>query len=116
VVSLQHRSFVGRESLVAEVYGLKTGKEFVNILEDSIREWGAMDKLTSDCAKVENSNRVKQIVGALCISSWLSKPYHDNQNFAKNQYGTLKAATNRIIDFYGAPANNWLLALMYVSL
>jgi hypothetical protein len=27
--------FVGRESLVADVYGLKTDKEFVNILEDS---------------------------------------------------------------------------------
>jgi hypothetical protein len=48
--------FVGRESLVADVYDLKTDKEFVNALEDNIKELGAMDKLISDCAKVENSN------------------------------------------------------------
>jgi hypothetical protein len=47
--------FVGRESLVADVYGLKTDKAFVNTLEDIIREWGAMDKLISDCAKAEMS-------------------------------------------------------------
>jgi hypothetical protein len=54
--------FVGRESLVADVYGLKTDKEFVNTLEDNIREQEAMDKLTSDCAKAEMSERVKQIL------------------------------------------------------
>jgi hypothetical protein len=48
--------------LVADVYGLKTDKEFVNTLEDNIREQEAMDKLTSDCAKAEMSERVKQIL------------------------------------------------------
>jgi hypothetical protein len=33
--------FVGHESLVADVYGLKTDKEFVNTLEDNIPERGA---------------------------------------------------------------------------
>jgi hypothetical protein len=41
--------FVGRELLVADVYGLKTDKEFVNTLKDNIREQVAMDKLISDC-------------------------------------------------------------------
>jgi hypothetical protein len=45
-------------------------KEFVNALEDNIREQGAMDELFSDCAKAESSNQVKQILRALCISSW----------------------------------------------
>ena len=108
--------FVGRESLVADVYGLKTGKEFVNTLEDNIRERGAMDKLISDCAKAEMSERVKQILRALCISAWFSEPYHENQNFAENRYGTIKAATNRVMNLSGAPANTWLLALMYVCL
>jgi hypothetical protein len=53
--------FVGRELLVADVYGLKTG---VNTLEDNIWERGAMDKLISDCAKADSSNRVKQILRA----------------------------------------------------
>jgi hypothetical protein len=48
--------FVGRESLAADVYCLKTDKEFVNTLEDNIQERGAMDNLISNCAKAENSN------------------------------------------------------------
>jgi len=108
--------FVGRESLVVDVYPLKTDKEFVNTLEDNIRERGAMDKLISDGAKAETSQRVKQILRALVISDWFSEPYYQNQNFAENRYGTLKAATNRVLNLSGAPANLWLLALIYVSL
>jgi hypothetical protein len=107
---------VGRESLVADVYGLKIDKAFVNTLEDNIRERGAMDKLISDCAKAEISERVKQILRALCISSWYSEPHHQNQNFAENRYDTIKAATNRVMNFSGAPAHSWLLALIYVCL
>jgi hypothetical protein len=50
--------FVDRESLVADKYGQKTDKEFVNTLEDNIRERGAMDKLISDCSKAEMSEQV----------------------------------------------------------
>ena len=32
---------------------METDKEFVNILEDNIRQCGVMDKLLSDSAKVE---------------------------------------------------------------
>jgi hypothetical protein len=70
--------------LVANVYGLKTDKAFVNTLEDNIREQGGMDKLISDCAKAKNSNHVKQILRALCITSCFSEPYHENQNFEEN--------------------------------
>jgi septum formation inhibitor MinC len=66
--------FVGRESLVADVYELKTDKELVNTLEDNMREWGAMSKLISDCARAEMSERVKQINLALVISAWCSEP------------------------------------------
>jgi hypothetical protein len=61
--------FVGRESLVADVYGVKTDKAFVDTLEDNIRERYAMDKSISDCVKAETSNRVKDILRALCIVS-----------------------------------------------
>jgi hypothetical protein len=47
--------FVGRESLVDDVYDLNTDKEFVNTLDDNICEWGTMDKLRSDCVKAEMS-------------------------------------------------------------
>jgi hypothetical protein len=40
--------FVGRHSLVTDVYGMKSDKEFINSLEDNIRTRGAMSKLISD--------------------------------------------------------------------
>jgi hypothetical protein len=50
----------------------------------------------------------------LAISDWQSEPYHENQNFAKNRYATIKAATNRVLNQSGAPADFWLLAFQYV--
>ena len=54
--------FVGCNSLVTDAYPVKTDKQFVNTLEDNIRQHGAMDKLLSDGAKAEISNRVKDIL------------------------------------------------------
>jgi hypothetical protein len=62
------------------------------------------------------SERVKHILRALCISAWHSEPHHQNQNFAENRYATIKATTNRVLNLSGAPANTWLLALLYVCL
>ena len=53
---------VGRDSLVADVYPMKSGKQFVNTLEDNIRRRGAMDKLLSDSAKTEISKKVMDIL------------------------------------------------------
>ena len=47
----QAQVFVGRDSLVADIYPMKSGKQFVNTLEDSIRRRGAM----------ESSNSIHQI-------------------------------------------------------
>ena len=46
----QAQVFVGRDSWVADVYPMKSGKQFVNTLEDNMRRRGAMDKLLSDLA------------------------------------------------------------------
>ena len=54
----QTQVFVQRDSLVADVYPMKSGKKFVNTLEDNIRRRGAMDKLLSDSAKTEMSRKV----------------------------------------------------------
>jgi hypothetical protein len=75
-----------------------------------------MDKLISDPAKAETSERVKQIHRALFISSWYSEPYHENQNFAENRYATIKTTTNRVMNFSSAPATTWLLALCCICL
>ena len=53
----QAQVFVGRDTLVADAYPMKSGKQFVNTLEDNIRKRGAINRLVSDSAKTEISNK-----------------------------------------------------------
>ena len=110
----QGQVFVGRDTLVADAYPMKSGKQFVNTLEDNIRRRGAMDKLLSDSAKTEISNKVMDILRAYHISNWHSEPYHQNQNPAEWRYRTIKSWTNTDMNRSCAPANCWLLCLIYV--
>ena len=107
--------FFGKRTLVTDVYPLKSQKQFVNTLEDNIRFRGAMTKLISDYAKVEISNKVKDILRMYCSSSWNSEPYHQNQNPAEGRYCTLKSWTNTILNRSGAPADCWLLCMIHAS-
>ena len=107
--------FVGKRTLVTDVYPLKSQKQFVNTLEDNIRFRGAMTKLISDYAKVEISNKVKDILRMYHSSSWNSEPYHQNQNPAEGRYCTLKSWTNTIMNRSGAPADCWLLFMFHAS-
>ena len=40
----QAQVFVGRDTLVADAYPMKSGKQFVNTLEDNIRRRGASEE------------------------------------------------------------------------
>ena len=73
-----------------------------------------MDKLLSDSAKTEISNKVMDILRAYHISNWHSEPYHQNQNPAEWRYRTIKSWTNTVMNRSGAPVNCWLLCLIYV--
>ena len=106
--------FVGRDTLVADTYPMKSGKQFVNTLQDNIRRRGAMDKLLSDSAKTEISNKIMDILRAYHISYWHSEPYHQNQNPAGWKYRTIKSWTNTVTNISGAPANCWLLCLIHL--
>ena len=50
-----------------------------------------MDKVLSDSAKTEISNKVLDILRAHHISIWHSEPYHQNQNPAELRYRTIKS-------------------------
>ena len=93
----QAQVFVGRDTLVADAYPMKSGKQFVNPLEDNIRRMGAMDKLLSASAKTEISNKVMDILRAYHISNWHSEPYHQIQNPAEWRYRTIKSWTNTVM-------------------
>ena len=108
--------FYGTQTHVTDVYGIKTDKQFINTLEDNIRERGAPTKLVSDRAQVEISTKVLDILRTLFVKSWQSEPHQQQQNPAERRYQTVKNATNRLMDRVGAPAFTWLLALHYVCL
>ena len=95
--------FVGTESLVTDVYGMKSDRDFVNTLQDNIRKRGAMQKLISDRAQVEISNKVLDIMRNFIIDDWQSEPYHEHQNPAERRYQTIKTYTNKVLDRTGAP-------------
>ena len=106
--------FTGHDTFVTDVYGIKTDRQFVNTLEDNIRERGAPNKLISDRAQVEISKKVQDILRTLFISSWQSEPHQQQQNPAERRYQTIKNAANRVMDRTGAPPPTWLLCLVYV--
>ena len=107
--------FVGTESLVTDVFGMKTEKQFVNTLQDIIRQRGAPTKLISDSAQVEISNKVHNILRYLFIEDWQSEAYHQHQNPAERRYQDLKRIANRLMDRTGSPPSLWLLALQYTA-
>jgi hypothetical protein len=54
--------FVGTKTHTADVYPIKSDKQFVNTLLDNITQRGTPTKLISDRAQVEISERVKQVL------------------------------------------------------
>jgi hypothetical protein len=105
---------VGTKTHTADVYPIKSDKQFVIMLLDNITQCRAPTKLISDRAQVEISEHVKQVLRPLHISTWQSEPHQQHQNPAKRQYQNIKRLCNTILDHSGAPAYKWLLCLIYV--
>src|SRR5574339_96692 len=108
--------FVGTESMVCDVYPMKTDKQFVHVLQDNIRRRGAMSKLISDRAQVEISNKVHDILRNYIIKDWQSEPHQQHQNAAERRYQDVKRIANTLLDCTGAPPSLWFLALTYVCM
>ena len=106
--------YFGLDSNLTTAHGIKNDDQFVNTLEDEIRRRGAMDKLITDSSVIETSKRVKDVLRSLVISDWQSKPYHQHQNPVERRYQTVKRHVNTLMNYTGAPASTWLLALLYV--
>ena len=89
--------YVGLTTQVCNAYGIKSEKQFVNTLEDIIRERGAPNKLVSDSAQVEISERVKDILRTLVIADWQSTPHEHQQNPAERQCQTVLHLVNLLM-------------------
>jgi len=106
--------FIGRKLLVSDAYGVKTDAAFVNTLEDNIRQRGAMDKLISDGAQAELSDRAKDVLRALCIDDWHSEANYQHQNFAEHCWRHIKKNVEWLMNLRNCPPEVWLLALQCV--
>ena len=82
--------FVATSSLVSDIYGIKTESQFVQTLQDVIRDRGAPTKLISDCAQVEISNKAKDILCHLHIQDCKSEAHHQHQNPCERHYNGMK--------------------------
>ena len=100
--------------MVSDIYPMRSGKQFVNTLEDNICRHRAMDKLIIDSANNEISHMVKDTLRAYNINDWQSEPYHQNQNPAEWRYRTIKAWVNTIMNRMGAPAHCTLQYVHYI--
>ena len=107
--------FIGRKSLVSDVYGTKSEAEFVNTFLDNITQRGAMDKLITDSAQVEQSKRVQDILRTLIIKHWKSEPHYQHQNFAECQWQNFKHNVQWYAAWRKIPGNIWLLLCQWVS-
>jgi hypothetical protein len=75
-----------------------------------------MDKLISDRDQTEISNKVVDILRTFVINDWQTEPHHEHQNAAVPRYQTVKPCTSKVLDRTGAPADCWLLALLFCLL
>ena len=106
--------FVGRKSGFCAVEGLgRSDKRYPAALMNHIRKYGAMDQIISDNAKAQISTRVEEILNLLQIKDWTSEAYNKNLNFAERCWQDCKNGTELILNYSGAPAYTWLLALKY---
>ena len=107
--------FVGRKSLVIHVYGMKTKSQFINALEDEIRNHGAMDTLISDGAAEELSDLAKALLRSLLTRHWKSERAFQHQNPAEHRWRFLKQNVNWWMNWRKIPANIWLLCMEWVA-
>ena len=107
--------FVGRKSLVLDVFGIKSDKWFVTTLWDVIRKRGAMSMLTSDAARVEISKKVKDVLRQLFIKDWHSEPGFQHQNYGERRYQSLKHNSQNLMNRMRLPAYAWFHVVLFVA-
>ena len=107
--------YCGRRSLVIDIFGMRSSKEFVNTLLDIIKRKGAMDKLITDGASVQASKRVTDVSRHLIIEHWQSEPHCQWQNYAKRQYQNFKHNMEWHSRWRNIPGYAWLLLAQWVA-
>jgi hypothetical protein len=99
--------FSGRDTLVNDVYPIKSTKQFMNTLANNIRQQGAMHTIISDCRSYQISQKITDLLRSIFIDDYQYEPYHQHQNKAENQYATLKRWVNTLMNLTGCLPSCW---------
>ena len=107
--------FVGTDSHYIRGYKCRTDGEFARILQDDIRFHGAPNRIVSDMAKAEISNKVDEILRKYAIDAHQSEPYQQQQNPIERFVQDVKRYANYVYDYSDAPPESWVLIVHYVT-
>ena len=88
--------FVGSDSYYTSGYECRSDKEFARILQDEIRHHGAPNRVLSDCAKAEISQKVEDIMRTYIIDGHQSEPYQQQQNPVERHIQDIKRYANYV--------------------
>ena len=108
--------FVGHDSKIEDVHKVKdnSGKEFLGVMQDRVRNRGVPTKLITDNAPMYRGWKVTNYLRDLVLPLWQCETKYQNQNPAENRYETMKQHTNMTMDRSGAPPVAWFLCLFYI--
>ena len=70
--------FVGKDTLVCDAFGIKSQKQLINTLYDTIKTRGAMNSIINDGGKYEISKKVADLLRSLFIQQYESESYHQH--------------------------------------
>ena len=106
--------FVGTKLLVADVHLMTNTEQFINALQDNIRQRGAPNILISDHANLERSALVLDLLRNYVIRGWSSEAKYQHQNPAERRWQQIKHNTNWVMNLRGVDADCWFLAMQWV--
>eukprot|EP00957_Ditylum_brightwellii_P015994 1204976-Ditylum_brightwellii.AAC.1 len=94
--------FVGTQSKLTKVFGMRTESEGPQAFEDFIRENGAPYALHSNNAKMQTGKSFKSILQKYNICSKHTEPDHPTQTPAEHHIQDVKRTSAKILDWAGA--------------
>ena len=66
--------FVGKDTLVCDGYGIKSQRQFINTLHDTIKTRGAINTIIADGGKYEIFKKVADLLRSLLIKNMNQNP------------------------------------------
>ena len=93
----------GLNSELLAGYPMSSESELSTTLKDFIRDYGAMEGLKSDNAKLETSFKTKDLFRMYIIKDKQSKPHYQHQNPIERRIQDLKQMMHVIMDCVGCP-------------